>query len=74
MLFTGELAAVFKGACRNCWSRRWKGVRHRGEVTQGIPTAGKGVWICSFSCSILWGCWSNLGEKLPWTIYTLPVP
>lgn len=43
MLFTGELAAVFKGVCRNCCSRRKRGVRHRGEVTQRIPTARKGV-------------------------------
>lgn len=42
MLFTGELAAVFKGVCRNCCSRRKRGVRHRGEVTQRIPTARKG--------------------------------
>lgn len=27
-------------------------MRYRGEVTQGIPTAGKWVWVCSFSCSI----------------------
>lgn len=43
MLSTGELAAVFKGACRNCCSRRRRGVRQRGEVTQEVPTAGKGV-------------------------------
>lgn len=72
MLFTGELAAAFKGACRNCCSRRRRGMRCRGEVTRGIPTAGKGVWICSFSCFILQGCWSNLAEKLLWTIYPLP--
>lgn len=65
MLFTGELAAVFKGACRNCCSRRRRGVRHRGEVTQGIPIVGKGVQVCAFSSSNLWGCWSNLAKKLP---------
>lgn len=74
MLFTGELAAVFKGVCRNCCSRRKRGVRHRGEVTQRIPTARKGVWVCSFSCSILWRYWSNFTEKLPWTIYPHPAP
>lgn len=53
MLFTGELAAVFKGVCRNCCSRRRRGVRHRGEVTQGIPIVGKGVQVCAFSSSSL---------------------